>query len=125
MKDKIIVTWDDIPYDIKELVEIGICTKEEAIKYCEQSKTKSHYYNEPCYRNEPVYATESNMTKKEAEFLFVHQGHWMNEWKLDMLLENGYGLEANDKWNSFIRKLLNEKEITKRQYDNWKDRFKC
>lgn len=47
----------------------------------------------------------------------------MNEWKLEMLLENGYELEANDKWKSFIKDLLDDGEITKRQYDNWKHRF--
>lgn len=115
-----IITWDDVPEDIKELVEIGIYTKEEAIEelskpttYCEKT---SHY-------DKPFYATKSNMTKKEAKFLFVHQGN-MSEWRLEMLLENGYELEANDEWNKFIEDLLNQREITKRQYNNWKDRFK-
>ena len=63
------------------------------------------------------------MTKKEAEFLFVHQGN-MNAWRLEMLLENGYGFEANDEWNRFIENLLDQEEITKRQYNNWVDRFK-
>lgn len=31
MENKIVATWDDVPDDIKELVEYGIYTKEEAI----------------------------------------------------------------------------------------------
>ena len=63
------------------------------------------------------------MTKKEAYFLFEHQGN-MSKWRLEMLLEHGYEFEANDEWNKFIKNLLNDGEITNRQYNNWKDRFK-
>ena len=35
------------------------------------------------------------MTKKEAYFLFEHQGN-MSKWRLEMLLEHGYEFEAND-----------------------------
>ena len=123
MENKNIATWDDIPYDIRQLVEVGIFTKEEAIEIMNRPLCETTYDESESYPNKPVYATKSNMTKKEAEFLFVHQGN-MNEWRLEMLLENGYELEANDEWNEFIEDLLNQREITKRQYNNWKDRFR-
>ena len=118
------ITWEYVDDDLKQLVEIGLYTKEELIERLYKIK-KGEYnskYEESVYK-EPVYATKSSMTKKEAEFLFEHQGERMNAWRLEMLLENGYELEANDKWNKFIKDLLDQKEITKRQYDNWKDRF--
>lgn len=61
------------------------------------------------------------MTKKDARFLFEHQGDFMNEWKLEMLIQRGYIWEANEKWNWFIEKLLDSGAITQRQYNNWKD----
>ena len=62
------------------------------------------------------------MTKREAEFLFEHQGD-MSSWRLEMLLEHGYEEEAHNEWIEFITDLLRDGEITKRQYNNWKDRF--
>lgn len=121
MNNEYQVTWDDVPQDIKDLVEMGLYTKEEALVKCVTNTTP--YYVEPTsYYKEPVYATKSNITKRQAEFLFEHQGN-MSEWRLEMLLENGYELIANDEWNKFIKDLLDKREITKRQYDNWLDRF--
>lgn len=122
MNNEYQVTWEDIPDDIKTLVEWGVYTKEEVLVKCATKPTS--YHTEPTsYYRESIYATKSNMTKKQAEFLFEHQGN-MSKWRLEMLLENGYALEANDEWNWFIKDLLDKREITKKQYDNWLDRFK-
>lgn len=119
MENKTVVTWDDVSNDIKDLVKFGLYTEKEVI----EKLSKPINCEQTSYYSEPSYATKSNMTKKEAEFLFEHQGDYMNSWKLEMLLENGYELEANDKWNMFINELLDRREITKRQYSSWKDRF--
>lgn len=60
MDDKNTVTWDDVPYDIKELVEFGVYTIEEAIEYCEHGRTVSYDYNKSIY--------------KEEDFLLAHKG---------------------------------------------------
>lgn len=61
------------------------------------------------------------MTKKDVQKMFVAQGACMNEWMLEMLIQRGYVWEANEKWNRFIEKLLDNGVITQRQYNNWKD----
>ena len=51
------------------------------INNCEPcGNSTSYHFDKPI-----VYTTKSKMTKKQAEFLFEHQGEWMNEWKLEML----------------------------------------
>lgn len=137
MKDRNAITFDDLAFDLQELVRIGVFTKDELLEKVNKWQDEPMYiepaYTRPVYtecvdeyivaqNNNPVYAIKSKMTKKQAEFLFEHS-YGMSKWRLEMLLENSYELEANDKWNDFIKDLLNDGEITKRQYNNWVDRF--
>ena len=130
METNNIVDWDDVPEEIKELYDLGIFTEEEIAErliYINDN-VKVNYdkqvYSKPTpYYHEPVYATKGKITKREARVIFTHQGN-MSEWRLEMLLDNGCYIQANDEWNKFIEDLLEQGDITKRQYNNWKDRFK-
>lgn len=42
--DDTLITWDDVPYDIKEMVEYGVYTKEEAIDICDCSRKRYRKY---------------------------------------------------------------------------------
>lgn len=38
------VTWDDIPYDVKEMVEYGLYTKEEVLKEYNNGRKRHRQY---------------------------------------------------------------------------------
>lgn len=83
MIDKNIITWDDIPYDIKELVKFGVYTKEEVVaKFCryeeeninDDIKDASYATREECetllkkYENKERRKEESQWKKVRVTF---------------------------------------------------------
>ena len=86
------ITWNDIPSDLRELVEFGIYTKEELI---------NKYSMESSYTDKPTRCIDPVMKFcQECRYGWVHYPEWVETYEdtFDCTFESGcmYGLEDTE-----------------------------